>query len=202
MPSSTEAPDASRTTPSDATLLRRIGESDTDAFETFYDRHVTSVHSLAVRIAGPQLADDVCQDVFVSLWRSAGAYDAELGNARSWLLSVTRNRSIDHIRRAARVTEHETPGDALLELQPAPHATDAVALGHIEAVETRDLLSVLSHNQLEAVALSYLAGLTHPEIASRLRIPLGTVKGRIGRGLERLRTDLAPRRGELLGQPM
>lgn len=192
-------PDASRTTTSDATLLRRIGRHDTAAFETFYDRHATSVHALATRIAGPQLADDVCQDVFVALWRSAGGYDDALGSPRGWLLSITRNRSIDHIRRRTRVGEHETPGDALLEVQPAPQDTDSVALRRIEADEIRGSLAVLSANQLEAVALSYVAGLTHPEIASRLCIPLGTVKGRINRGLARMRTELAPRRGELLG---
>lgn len=203
MHSLTESPVASETTTSDATLLRRIAERDTVAFEAFYDRHAESVFTLAGRVAGPQLADDVCQDVFISLWRSAAGYDAALGDARAWLLSITRNRSIDQIRRRIRIAEREIVNDPLLQLQaqPAHQATDATALRSIEAVETRDLLDVLSPEQHEVVALAFFAGLTHPEIASRLRIPLGTVKGRISRGLASMRTELAPRRPDLAGQP-
>jgi RNA polymerase sigma-70 factor (ECF subfamily) len=194
-------PDAPTASPSDATLIRRTARNDVAAFESLYDRHCRTIHALAVRIAGSQLADDVCQDAFVSIWRSAGAFSDQTGDARSWMLSIARNRAIDQIRRRARVTERETPGDVLLEQQPSRNDTDSAALRRIEAVETRELLSALSPTQKEAVALAFLADLTHPEIASRLRLPLGTVKGRIGRGLAHMRDELVARRGDPLGQP-
>ncbi|WP_026912382.1 RNA polymerase sigma factor [Patulibacter minatonensis] len=186
--------DHSLRTVSDRVLLKRVSRSDVAAFNALYDRHVVSAHALAGRIVGwTSLADDVCQEAFIAVWRSAGSYDPALGEPRAWLLSIVRNRAVDQRRRRNRLAERESWDDTAIDRQPAPAATatEVAALRQIDAHRTRDLLDVLSYEQREVIELAFFVGCTHIEIAERLRMPLGTVKGRISRGLARMRTELA-----------
>jgi RNA polymerase sigma-70 factor (ECF subfamily) len=178
---------------SDPALMERVSRMDPEAFEVFYDRHIQSAYALAYRIVGSrQPADDVCQEAFLSVWRSAGRYDASLGNARSWVLAVVRNRAIDHLRRASRTKEREVADEALAERHPAPQDqnTEATALRHAAAGETRELMNELSDDQRRVIELSFYSGYSHSEIASMLGLPLGTVKARMNRGLARMRSAL------------
>lgn len=187
------APDHLVTLP-DASLMERIAGMDPDAFEAFYDRHVSSAYALAYRIVGSrQPADDVCQEAFLAIWRSASRYDPKLGNARSWVLAVVRNRSIDYLRRATRTKQREVQDEALAERHPAPAGenTETAALRSAAAGETRLLLDELSDDQRRVIELSFYSGYSHSEIAEMLALPLGTVKARMNRGLAKMRGVLS-----------
>ena len=178
----------------DAALMELITGMDADAFEAFYDRHVSSAYALAYRIVGSrQPADDVCQEAFLAIWRSASRYDPKLGNARSWVLAVVRNRSIDYLRRATRTKQREVQDEALAERHPAPAAdnTETAALRSAAAGETRLLLDELSDDQRRVIELSFYSGYSHSEIAEMLALPLGTVKARMNRGLAKMRGVLS-----------
>jgi RNA polymerase sigma-70 factor, ECF subfamily len=182
------------TTLSDRALMERVAQMDPEAFEVFYDRHVSSAYALAYRIVGSrQPADDVCQEAFLSVWRSAARFDADLGNARSWILAVVRNRAIDHLRRVTRTKEREVADEALAERHPAPHdeGTESSALRNAQAGETRALMDELSDDQRRVIELSFYSGYSHSEISAMLELPLGTVKARMNRGLARMRTVLS-----------
>jgi len=181
------------TTPSDAALMARVAAMDADAFERLYDRHAGAAYALAYRIVGTrQAADDVLQDAFLTVWRSAGHYDPRLGRARSWILAVVRNRAIDHLRRLTRIKERETPDDARAEREPAParEQTEAAALRRAAGEEARGLLGELSDDQRRVIELAFYSGYSHSEIAGLLELPLGTVKARMNRGLARMRRVL------------
>lgn len=177
----------------DGALLARVARADVAAFEVFYDRHVVSAHALAARIVrGPQPADDVCQEAFLAAWRAASAFDAALGNARSWILQIVRNRAIDHLRRTRRLREHEVTDESLALRHPGPPSleTEHAALRNVHASEMHGALGVLSDDQREVIGLGFYGGYSHAEIAERLGLPLGTVKARMKRGLVRMRDAL------------
>ncbi len=177
----------------DRALLQRVAGKDADAFEAFYDRHVVAAYALAYRIVGSkQPADDVCQEAFLALWRSANRYDPRQGEARSWLLTVVRNRAIDHLRRVTRTKDREVADEALAERHAAPadQDTQATALRHAAAGEARELLGELSEDQRRVIELSFYSGYSHSEISALLELPLGTVKARMKRGLTKMRTVL------------
>lgn len=178
----------------DHLLVERVVAMDADAFEALYDRHLPSAFALAYRIVGSRgPAGDVCQEAFLAVWRSARTFDASAGSVRSWLLTIVRNRAIDHLRRASRTHEHEVRDDGLAERHPAPvdDGTEAEAMRSTEAGATRDLLGVLSSEQRRVIELSFYSGYSHSEIAAMLGLPLGTVKARMNRGLAKLRSSLS-----------
>jgi RNA polymerase sigma-70 factor, ECF subfamily len=162
------------------------------AFEIVFDRHGGAAYSLAYRIVGDRArAEDITQEAFLSLWRSGARYDRARGSVRTWLLGIVRNRAIDLLRRdvleAPRVAFEEEVSE-----QPSPREeTDAEALRREAAREIRGALQVLPSDQLRVIELAYFGGLTHSEIAQMLGMPLGTVKGRMRLGIEKIRTQLA-----------
>lgn len=179
----------------DEDLMVLVARTDPDAFEVVYDRHCGAAYSLAYRIlgsAGP--AEDACQDAFLSIWRSAGRYDAGVGSVRSWILSVTHNRAIDQLRRVTRHTDRQAHDETAAERMPAPENTEETVLHHAEAEDTRALLATLSDEQRRVIELSIYSGLSQSEIAHALGIPLGTIKSRMRVGLGKLRTAMTASR--------
>jgi len=176
----------------DEDLMALVAATDADAFSVLYDRHITAAYSLAYRIAGSQsLADDVTQAAFLSVWRSAGRYDSRQGSVRSWVLSITHNRAIDQLRRATRHTDRQAAGDVeAAERLPAREDTEAAAIEAVQGESTRALLDTLPDRQRRVVELSFYSGYSHAEIAALLEVPLGTIKGRMRRALDRLRDEL------------
>ncbi len=165
-----------------------VAELDADAFELIYDRHSGPAYSLAYRICGDRTAaDDVLQEAFISVWRSAGRYTPTLGSVRSWILSIAHNRAIDTIRRATRHEGRQVYDDKIAEELPADTDTEAVALGRHAAEETRTLLGALSADQRKVIELAFYGGFSQTEISELLRVPLGTVKGRMRLGLAKLK---------------
>lgn len=170
-----------------------VGTKDADAFGVFYDRHGGVAYSLAYRIVGERgAAEDVTQEAFVSIWRSGARYDAARGSVRSWMLGIVRNRAIDFLRsKAGRAPKLDFDDDAILEHRPAAEQTEAEALRRETASELRGALAELPDEQSKVIELAYFGGFSHSEIASIVNVPLGTVKGRMRLGLEKVRGELA-----------
>ncbi len=177
----------------DEELMPLIGKKDPDAFEVFYDRHGGVAYSLAYRIVGERgAAEDVTQEAFISIWRSGARYDAARGSVRTWMLGVVRNRAIDALRRkAGRAPKLDFDDDSILEHRPAAELTESEALRRETAAEVRGALDELPGEQSKVIELAYFGGFSHSEIAGMLGVPLGTVKGRMRLGLEKIRGELA-----------
>jgi RNA polymerase sigma-70 factor (ECF subfamily) len=177
----------------DEDLMTLVERRDADAFAVLYDRHGGAAYSLAHRIVGnPGLAEDVTQEAFLSVWRSGARFDAARGSVRSWTLGIVRNRAIDALRRASsQAPKLDFDDDALLEGQPAAELTDSEAIRRETSRRVRGALTELPSEQSEVIGLAYFGGFTHSEIADVLGMPLGTVKGRMRLGLEKIRVTLA-----------
>ncbi len=185
------------TTLRDDELMDRLGSRDLAAFEALYDRYGDLVYSVCLRVVGDTyVAEDVTQDVFVRVWRRPEQFDLRRGKFVTWLLSVARNRSIDHRRSQSRRMRHEAlPSiDEEEDVLPSEDARDDPALQTVladECAAVRKALEVLPPEQKLAIQLAYFGGHTQQEIANKLGQPLGTVKTRIRQGLLRLRDQLA-----------
>jgi RNA polymerase sigma-70 factor (ECF subfamily) len=182
----------------DEDLMPLVGRKDPAAFEVFYDRHGGAAYSLAHRIVGNQaLAEDVTQEAFLSIWRSEAGYDRTRGSVRAWALGIVRNRAIDALRReASRGPRLDYDDEGVLERRAAPERTDEEALRRETARSLRGALEELPSDQSKVIELAYYGGFTHSEIAEMLGMPLGTVKGRMRLGLEKIRAHLAEGLGE------
>jgi RNA polymerase sigma-70 factor (ECF subfamily) len=177
----------------DEELMPLVGRRDPEAFEVLYDRHGGVAYSLAYRIVGDRAAaEEVTQEAFISVWRSGARFDATKGSVRSWLLSVVRNRAIDFLRsRAGKAPKLTFDDESALEQRPAAERTEAEALQRETAAELRGALGRLPGEQSKVIELAYFGGFSHSEIAQVLDLPMGTVKGRMRLGLEKIRGELA-----------
>lgn len=175
----------------DEDLMALVADADADAYEVVYDRHADAAFALAHRILGTHAAaDDACQDAWMAAWRSAARYDARVGSVRSWLLTIVHHRAIDLVRRRTRLRDRTVADDAAADRVAGVDDTEALALARREHDETVALLEELSKDQRDVVELAFYSGYSHSEIAAVLDVPLGTVKGRMRTGLERLRHHL------------
>ena len=177
----------------DEDLMTLVDDKDAAAFEVFYDRHGGAAYSLAHRIVGEAgMAEDVTQEAFLSMWRSTARYDPARGSVRAWALGVVRNRAIDALRRqSGKAPKLDFDDEAALEQRAAPDFTDEQALQRESARELRGALGELPEEQSKVIQLAYFGGFSHSEIAEMLSMPLGTVKGRMRLGIEKIRTELA-----------
>jgi RNA polymerase sigma-70 factor, ECF subfamily len=177
----------------DEELMPWIAKKDPEAFEVFYDRHGGAAYSLAYRILGDRTgAEDCIQEAFISIWRSGARFDRTRGSVRSWTLSIVRNRAIDALRsKAGKAPKLTFDDDAILEARPAEEHTEAEVLAQETADEVRGALSQLPGDQSKVIELAYFGGFSQSEIAGMLNVPLGTVKGRMRLGLEKIRGEMA-----------
>ncbi len=170
--------------------MRRIQADDTLAFEELNDRYSAKALGLArVICRSTQRAEEATQEGFVSVWRSRASYDPARGSARAWLLTVIRYRSIDVMRRSGRDDVARASDDQLSYIQ-APGSVVDDAEQRDEADQLRAFLLDLPELQREVITLAYFGGLTHTQIAARLQLPAGTVKGRIRLGLNKIRAEI------------
>lgn len=183
----TAAPVTPRSLPrSDDQLMTQVKGADLEAFATLYKRYYARVFGLTRSICRDEgRAQEAAQETFVSIWRSRASYRSG-GTPAAWVLAVARHRAIDVSRRNQPHTTHRA-GEELLDTQPAriDIADDVVA--RAQACIVRDLLAQLPDAQREAITLSFYGQLSHTEIATQLGLPVGTVKGRVRLGLEKLR---------------
>lgn len=177
----------------DEELMPLVGKKDPEAFAVLYDRHGGAAYSLAYRIVGEAgAAEDVAQEAFISVWRSGARYDRTRGSVRSWMLSIVRNRAIDALRAGSgKAPKLDFDDDAVLEQRPAEERTEEQAMQHETAGELRGALGGLPGEQAKVIELAYYGGFSQSEISRMLGVPLGTVKGRMRLGLEKIRGELA-----------
>ena len=164
-----------------------VEAADADAFATLYDRHSHAAFSLAYRMMGErQAAEDLAQDAFLKVWRSASSYRAERGSVRTWILSIVHNRGIDQIRSHA---SRRRTQDKIEASAPRSQPSEAFAQTwrNSQRDQIREALDTLPPEQLKILELAYFSGYTHVEISELLRLPLGTVKGRMRLGLKKIR---------------
>ena len=175
----------------DEDLLELVCQNDAAAFEIVLERHVDAAFSLAYRMVGRHsLAEDVVQDALLSLWRTGTRYDRSRGSVRNWVLGITHHRAVDALRRDGVRTSKNISDDELEERLEAPERTDAEVVRRDEAQEVRAALGHLPAEQVNVIELAYFGGFTHTEIAQMLDLPVGTVKGRMRLGLEKMRIRL------------
>jgi len=175
---------------SDEDLMRRVKADDADAFEELYDRYSSRAFGLAVEICNSnECAEEAVQDAFVSVWRTRARYDQGRGGIQSWIFALVRNRSVDIYRRNRR-GDGLRASEAHLDRIAMIGSVEDDAVKRHEGERVRDTLRQMPALQREVIALVYFGGLSHSEIAQRLDVPLGTVKGRTRLGLEKVRAGL------------
>ena len=194
--------------PADADLVAAVAAGSEDALAALYDRHAAAIHATALRLTGDRgVAEDVVQEVFLTLWNRAERFDPQRGSLAAWLGTIARHRAVDRLRAAGRRPrlvslsgDADEPAGSALErafragggAAPAPDEDPAAAA---EAGEARAAigaaLAAMSENEREVILLAYRDDLSQSEIAARLAWPLGTVKTRTRRALRQLRLALA-----------
>jgi RNA polymerase sigma-70 factor (ECF subfamily) len=176
----------------DEDLMQLVRQGDDRAFKVVYDRHATAAYSLAYRMMGQRTAaEDVVQEAFLSLWRSGARYDRARGSVRTWVLGIVHNRAIDALRRSTVRDRKTTPDEGIAERFEAPERTDVEAARREEAREVRGALGALPAEQSRVIELAYYGGFSQSQIADMLDTPIGTVKGRMRLGMEKMRAHLA-----------
>jgi RNA polymerase sigma factor (sigma-70 family) len=175
----------------DGQLVELVAQKDAGALEALYDRYGRAAYSLARRILTEEtLAQDVVQEVFLSLWRDARRFDAGRGTVATYLLSMTHHRAVDVVRREENLRRWRT-SDEGLEFEPDPKArVEEEVVTTERRAEVRAALSVLPPAQREALLLAYFGGYTQREVAALMGVPLGTVKTRMAAGMRKLKEAL------------
>ena len=177
-----------------AALLERVAGEDAAALRGLYELTSSKLFGLALRIlVKREWAEEVLQDSFINIWRFAGDYRRGLSAPMTWMAAIVRNRALDHLRRvnSAEIEWSETLDDLLPAGGPDP--SDSALLSQ-HAKQLALCMQGLDPNQRQAVSLAYLRDQSHSEVALSLKVPLGTVKSWIRRGLEKLKTCLAEAR--------
>lgn len=176
-------------------LIDRIAQRDEAALKGLYDLVSSKLYGLSLRVVSKhEWAEDVLQETFLQIWRSAGDYRASLSPPMAWLGLIVRSRSLDFLRRRTAERAHLTDeiDDVMADTMEgaSPNPMD-VSLASQQAWALHQCLGKLENRQREVVSLAYLRDLSHSELAEQLRLPLGTVKTWIRRGLDQLRTCMA-----------
>ena len=176
-------------------LLDRVALADESALRELYDSTASKLYGVAVRVvSNREWAEDVLQEAFVNIWRIAGDYKASLSPPMAWMALIVRSRGLDFLRRRA-----SDRADVMQELDDvisdtvagdSPNPMDTAQASE-QARALHQCLGQLEHKQREVVSLAYLRDMSHGELAEQLKLPLGTVKTWIRRGLEQLRACMA-----------
>lgn len=168
-------------------LLRSSSRGDSAAFASFYDATSARAFGLAVRVVrDPAQAEEVAQEAFLEVWRTASRFRPDRGSAIGWLLTIVHRKAVDRVRSAEASSRrdtsyHQDNGSV------AHDATAEAAEASMEARRVRSALEELTKVQREALELAYFGGYTHTEVATMLDLPVGTAKTRIRDGLIRMR---------------
>jgi RNA polymerase sigma-70 factor, ECF subfamily len=175
----------------DEDLMQLVRRGQASAFEVLYERHSQAAFSLAYRMVGSRgVAEDVVQEAFLAIWRSGGRYERSRGSVRTWLLGIVHNRAIDALRRSFVHEKRRATDEGLEEMLETCERTDVEAARHEEAATVRAALEHLPADQSQVIELAYFGGFTHTEIADMLQTPIGTIKGRMRLGLQKMRHAL------------
>ena len=178
----------------DAELMREVARGSETALALLHRRFARPILGLALQTLDRASAEDVVQDVFLSVWRHAASFDAERGTVRAWIFQIAHHRILNELRRRSRQAPIEPDADGRLlagipSREPAP--ADTVAAARLRAV-LRAAVDELPPEQRAALDLAFFDDLTHAQVAAELDLPLGTTKTRIRTGLDKLRRRLGP----------
>ena len=171
----------------DEDLMQLMRRGNPRAFEAIYDRHSGAAFSLAYRMVGRgNVAEDVVQEAFLSIWRSGARYERARGSVRTWVLGIVHHRAIDQLRRSSVHSKRRASDEGIEERFESGERTDVEVARRDEAQAIRSAMETLPPEQSHVIELAYFGGFTHTEIADILETPVGTVKGRMRLGLEKL----------------
>ena len=175
----------------DEEVMQLVADGSPRAFELIYDRHGGAAFSLAYRMLGNRVtAEDTTQEAFLSIWRSRVRYDRSRGSVRTWVLGIVHHRAIDALRRGGVHERRQETIEGAEERLEAPERTEVEVARRDEAAGVRRALDTLPDDQRRTIELAYFGGFSHTEIAELLDEPVGTVKGRMRLGLDKLRRRL------------
>ncbi|WP_298404444.1 sigma-70 family RNA polymerase sigma factor [uncultured Chloroflexus sp.] len=179
----------------DELLIDLIVQREEAALGVLYDRYASLVYAIALRVTGDrQTAEEVMQDVFQSIWQTAGGFQRQTGVVAAWIIGITRHRAIDVLRsKRERARHREVTGIDVRTLPPSAGGVEGDVEQRILYEAVRAALADLPSAQRQAIEMAYYGGLTQTEIAERLGEPLGTVKTRLRLGLIKLRDILRSR---------
>ncbi len=176
-------------------LLERLAQQDHAALKPLYDLCSGKLYGLALRVvARREWAEDVLQEAFLTIWRSAGDYRASLSPPMAWMGLIVRSRSLDFLRRRVADRSHMTQelDEVLIDTLPGDFTTPLdTAQASEQAWALHQCLRKLENRQREVVVLAYLRDLSHSQLAEQLKLPLGTVKTWIRRALDQMRLCMA-----------
>jgi RNA polymerase sigma-70 factor, ECF subfamily len=197
----------------DESLLLKISNGENMAMEVLYERYARYAYALAYRIVHDcSTAEDIVQDAFLSIWRKAASYQEQYGSVRSWLQAIVHHRAIDCVRaahryhqytsleRAERAERFEMVGNVSEQTHACMPSSTMLArkveIWEVVWLEERSallhsILAQLPREQRQVIELGYFGGYTHAEIAAHWHLPLGTVKGRMRLGLQKMKYLLA-----------
>jgi RNA polymerase sigma factor (sigma-70 family) len=185
----------------DEALMRDLASGQQDAIGFLYARYAPTILGMAAQALGRPTAEDIVQDVFIAVWKNAPTYDAERGPVRPWLLQIAHFRIANELRRKSRrpQIQADPEGERLASIpEPGPGQSEEVWNAYRSSA-LRRALEELPPPQRQALGLAFFEQLSHDEIASALKLPLGTAKSRIRAGLRSLRQRLAPVLATLVG---
>jgi RNA polymerase sigma-70 factor (ECF subfamily) len=177
----------------DEEVMHLVQDGNPRAFELLYDRHGGAAFSLAYRMVGNRvIAEDISQEAFLSIWRSRQRYQADRGSVRTWVLGIVHHRAIDALRRNLVHERRRASAEGIEERHEAPERerTDVEAARREEARHVREALGELPDEQCRVIELAYFGGFSHSQISEMLETPIGTIKGRMRLGLDKLRKGL------------
>jgi RNA polymerase sigma-70 factor (ECF subfamily) len=169
-------------------LIEAVGRGSQVALKRLYELEARRLYGIALRIVRrPEIAADVLQEAFVQIWQNAAAFSGERGAGAAWLTGIVRFRALDAVRKLGReiLTDDPALGDAAIE----PDVIDKINAA-AEAGAQKRCLELLEEEQRRCIVLAFVDGLSHSEVAERVRAPLGSVKSWIRRGLLSLRRCL------------
>jgi RNA polymerase sigma factor (sigma-70 family) len=177
---------------SDHGLLALVARGDRDAFAQLYDLYGGAAYALALRIVRDRdLASDVVQEAFLTIWKQAATFDASRGQPSTWILTVTHHKAVDMVRREER--RRADPIEEGRESADPSGAVDEQAWLGVAREQVRAALRTLADPHREVLELAYFAGYTQSELAERLAVPVGTIKSRTYAAMSALRAALAER---------
>jgi len=170
-------------------MLVRTGDEDRAAFRELYVRTNAKLFGICLRICGErEAAADVLHDVYLTVWKRAGAYEPSRASPITWLATIARNRAIDW--RRAQGSRRTAPIEDAPEIaDDAPLASETL-IADEDAHSLHRCLDELDGNQRDSIRTAFFQGVTYAELAERLNVPLGTMKSWVRRGLARLRECL------------
>lgn len=169
--------------------MLKVARGDQGSLGMLYDRYAPTALGVAIKVCQDRsLAEDAVQEAFLALWRRAASFDPSKGSVPGYIYGAVHHKAVDAVRKEAAKRRRDTV-DAFEQFSP-PGEVEEAATASIDRDRVRSALGNLSQHQRRALELAYFGGLSYPEVARTLEIPLGTAKTRIRDGMIRLRALL------------